>query len=81
MPTTLSGPCAACGGTKRAAQVLFAVDLGTGVLIVRHVPALVCSQCGERWFTDDVTRRLEELASDARRRGADFEVVTLSDAA
>jgi YgiT-type zinc finger domain-containing protein len=80
MPTTAQR-CAICGGDRQQAFVLFAVDLGTGVLVVRNVPALVCSQCGERWFTDEVTRRLEALAGDARQRGAELEVITLSDAA
>ncbi|MEN6644099.1 MAG: type II toxin-antitoxin system MqsA family antitoxin [Armatimonadia bacterium] len=70
-----------CGGTMQPERVLFAVELGTGVLVVRNVPALVCSRCGEQWFSDETTQKLEQLADDARRRGAEVEVITLPDAA
>lgn len=30
-------------------------------VIVRDVPAEVCTQCGEQYFTPEVSRRLEEL--------------------
>ncbi|MEN6544499.1 MAG: type II toxin-antitoxin system MqsA family antitoxin [Armatimonadia bacterium] len=73
--------CALCGGTMQPERVLFAVELGTGVLVVRNVPALVCSRCGEQWFSDETTQKLEQLADDARRRGAEVEVITLPDAA
>jgi len=45
---------------------------------VRDVPALVCQQCGEEWVADEVAARLETLVADARRRGVQPEVVTLS---
>jgi len=31
------------------------VDLGFGVVVVRNVPAKVCSQCGEEWIDAKVT--------------------------
>ena len=58
-------------------RILFAVELGTGVLVVRNVPALVCQRCGEQWLSDETTQRLEQLAADARARGAELEVITL----
>jgi YgiT-type zinc finger domain-containing protein len=73
--------CAACGGTKRPDTTLFAVDLGTGVLVVRNVPALVCTQCGDAWFSDETVVELERLANDARARGAEVEVITMPSAA
>jgi YgiT-type zinc finger domain-containing protein len=81
MTTTQPTNCPLCGGEVARDFVLFAAELGTGVLVVRNVPALVCERCGEQWFTDDITRKLEALAQDARQRGAEIEVITLSDAA
>jgi YgiT-type zinc finger domain-containing protein len=62
-------------------RTIFAVDLGGGVLVVRNVPALIWAQCGEEWIADEVAARLENLADDARQRGAEVEVITLPDAA
>ncbi|MBC6419616.1 MAG: YgiT-type zinc finger protein, partial [Prochloron sp. SP5CPC1] len=30
------------------------VDLGSGMVVVRHMPARVCQQCGEDWIEDSV---------------------------
>lgn len=74
-------PCSLCAGSMVPERILFAVDLRKGVLVVRNVPALVCDQCGQRWIPDDVAAKLEQLANDARRRGAEVEVITMPDAA
>jgi len=39
--------CPLCGGDKKQGQATYTVDLGFGVVVVRNVPAKVCSQCGE----------------------------------
>ena len=38
-----------------------AVTLEKCVIIIKSVPALICSQCGEVYFTDDVMQRLEAI--------------------
>ena len=48
------GRCALCGGPHEPGTTVFAVDLKTGVVVVRGVPARVCSQCGEAWIEDAV---------------------------
>jgi YgiT-type zinc finger domain-containing protein len=35
-------------------KTTFTVDLGFGVVVVRDVPATVCSQCGADWISDDI---------------------------
>ena len=60
------GDCPLCGGGKQPGATTFAVDLGFGVVVVRGVPALVCSQCGEAWIEDPV--------AEARRKRAVVEV-------
>jgi len=50
------------------------VDLRFGVVVVRDVPALVCTKCGDAWIEDFVAARLEQIVSDARRRNTVVEV-------
>lgn len=69
-----AGRCPLCGGEKEAGTTTFTVDLKFGVLVVRDVPALVCSQCGEAWIEDAVAAKLETVVADARRRQAVVEV-------
>jgi YgiT-type zinc finger domain-containing protein len=66
--------CPECGGVKRAGTTTFTVDLGFGVIVIRNVPATVCSQCGADWIADDIAERLEIMVGDARKRQHQVEV-------
>lgn len=44
----------------------FTVDLGFGVVVVRHVPAEVCEQCGAEWLDDTTSKNLEQIVENAR---------------
>lgn len=72
-PTT----CPLCGGEKKAGKTTFTVDLGFGVVVVREVPATVCSQCGADWIEDTIAGKLERIVEDARQRHNLVEVTTL----
>jgi YgiT-type zinc finger domain-containing protein len=61
------GRCPLCGGEKRPGTTTFAVDLRFGVLVVRDVPAFVCSLCGDAWIDDPVAAKLESPIAEARR--------------
>ncbi len=69
-----SGRCPLCGGEKQPGTTTFAVDLEFGVVVVREVPAFVCTQCGDAWIDDPVAAKLESVVNDARRRKAVVEV-------
>ena len=68
--------CPLCGGEKIMGKTIFPVDLGFGVVLVRDVPATICSQCGADWLSDGVAARLEEMVQDARLRHLQVEVTT-----
>ena len=63
---------------KKEGKTTFTVDLGFGVVVVRDVPATVCSQCGADWIQDDTSSKLEKIVDDARKRHHLVEVTTLS---
>jgi YgiT-type zinc finger domain-containing protein len=70
----ISGHCPLCGGDKAPGVTTFAVDLKSGVVVVRDVPALVCTQCGDAWIEDEIAARLETIVEDARGKHALVEV-------
>ena len=72
-----SGLCPLCGGERVPGRVTFSADLGTGVLVVRQVPATICDQCGEEWIDDATAAELERKIEGARLRGTEVEVVSL----
>jgi YgiT-type zinc finger domain-containing protein len=70
--------CPLCGGKRKPGKTTFTVDLGFGVVVVRDVPATVCSQCGADWIADGVAAKLESIVEDARKRHHMVEVTTLA---
>ena len=69
--------CPLCGGKKKPGKVTYTVESKSGLLVVREVPAAICSQCGEEWIDADTAKSLEKLANEARERKSQLEVVTL----
>jgi YgiT-type zinc finger domain-containing protein len=53
--------CFLCKGDIDSKVKTHAVTLDQCVIIIKSVPALVCLQCGEVYFTDDVMNKLESI--------------------
>lgn len=70
--------CPLCGGEKIKGSTTFTADLGSGVVVVRRVPATVCNQCGADWIEDRVAKQLEDIVDDARKKGLQVEVTSFS---
>jgi YgiT-type zinc finger domain-containing protein len=69
------GRCPLCGGEKQLGTTTFAIDLTFGVMMVREVPAFVCTQCGDAWIEDPVAAKLESMVAEARRKQVLVEVM------
>ena len=67
--------CAICGGEKRRGRTTYSVELGFGVVVIRHVPALICTQCAEEWIEADVAKELEKIVEVAKNNKLEVEVV------
>jgi YgiT-type zinc finger domain-containing protein len=67
--------CVICktGQTEDGLANLTFIDHGT-TLVIKDVPALVCSTCGEEYVAEDIGRRLMALAREAAARGVEVDV-------
>lgn len=70
--------CPLCGGPKAPGTTTFTAEIGTGVVVVRHVGATVCTQCGEEWIDNETARKLESIVTDARAKRRQVEVADLA---
>lgn len=70
--------CHVCGGSMAQGKTTVTVDFGTGVVVLRNVPATVCSQCGEEWINDDIAAKIESIVEDAKEKRSELEVMSLS---
>jgi len=68
------GLCPVCLGKKREGTTTFVVELGSGVIVVRHVPALLCDQCGMEWIEDATAEVIEKIVNELRQKGSAIEV-------
>ena len=73
--------CPICKGSKKTSSTTFSVDIGSGVVVVRNVPSLTCSQCGEEWISDAVSEKLERIAELSRKEKREVEVLSYATAA
>ena len=64
--------CFMCKGDAVNKKTNFMVDLGGSIIIVKNVPSLVCDQCGEVSYEDDVAHNLELIVD--KLRGAEAEI-------
>ncbi len=62
-------------GETAPGKVTVTLERGSTVLLVKEVPAQVCTQCGEYYLDEQTTRRLYEQAEKALERNAELEVL------
>jgi YgiT-type zinc finger domain-containing protein len=56
--------CSFCGGKVSERKVRVDYRSGETLIIFENVPAGVCSQCGERYYTAKVVKALELMSQD-----------------
>ncbi len=71
--------CFLCKGTLRKQTTNFMTDIDNCFIIIKNVPSLVCSQCGEISYTDDVAAKLERIVKAVRQAVSEVAIVNFQD--
>lgn len=53
--------CALCKGGLEKGKVNHTIDLGSGIITIKNVPANICNQCGEYYVDTQTAIKLEKL--------------------
>ena len=53
--------CGICKVEMEERAVTYTEDLEQGVVVIRHVPAEVCTECGNTWYNGTVAAQLEKM--------------------
>ena len=69
--------CPMCNGIKTNGHTTYTADNGTGVVVIRNVPARICTQCGEEWLEDSIVQKIEAILQDSGNRHAQVEVLAM----
>ena len=51
------------------------------IIVIKNVPCLECSQCGEKYYTDEVAERLELIVDTAKKLMQEVAVIDYKQAA
>ena len=61
--------------TVRDSVTTHVVNYRDCIIVIKNVPCEECEQCGEKFYTDEVAERLEELVSAAKRLMQEISVI------
>ena len=53
--------CGICKAEMNETTVTYTEDIEQGVIVIRHVPAHVCTECGNTWYTGTIAAELEKM--------------------
>jgi YgiT-type zinc finger domain-containing protein len=53
--------CSFCKGRLIKGETEFIVRVGSRLLVIRDIPAYVCEECGEAYYTPDISRRIDRI--------------------
>jgi len=71
--------CGICKAEMEEKTVTYTEDIDQGVIVIRHVPAHVCTECGNTWYTGTVAVELEELVDKfASLSGSEVSVINFT---
>ena len=66
--------CPLCGGLKKQGTTTFTVDMEDTLVVIRNVPATLCSLCGNDWFSDEVAANVESIVEESKNIHRQVEV-------
>lgn len=58
--------CSFCRGTLAEGKAEFMVRIGSEIIVIKDVPAYICGQCNESYFTPDSSRKIDVILEAAR---------------
>ncbi len=73
--------CFLCKATLSNGFANHVIDYNGHIIVVKKVPAMVCSQCGEYYIEHDITLKLEKIVEDAKISRAEVTIINFQDKA
>jgi len=70
--------CFFCKGTLKDSVTTHVVNSNDCIIIVKNVPCTQCTQCGETFYDNEVSLRLERIVKEMRTAITEIAVVNYS---
>ncbi len=70
--------CVICKiGTTVKGTTTYTLQKQGALLVYKGVEAEVCNNCGEAYLSVETTRKLQQLAAEAAKKGVEVEIIKL----
>lgn len=73
--------CIECGHNLDNKTKTYVANLDNCVIIIKNVPAMVCKQCGEVYYSDEVFEQIEKIVYKLENIINDIAVIDYTTAA
>jgi len=60
--------CSFCKGKLQEGKTEFLAHAAGEVIVIKDVPAYVCEQCGEAYYTAAISRKIDEVMRAAHQK-------------
>jgi YgiT-type zinc finger domain-containing protein len=60
--------CSLCKGKLKTGTTEFIARASGEVVVIKDVPAYVCEQCGEAYYTPEISRKIDGVMRDVHRK-------------
>lgn len=67
--------CFMCKGELIEKKVNYMVDLEKTIIIIKGVPAKVCSECGEQYFDDETSQNIESIVNKLKDLSTEITII------
>ena len=67
--------CFMCKGELIEKKVNYMVDLKKTIIIIKGVPAKVCSECGEQYFDDETSQNIESIVNKLKDLSTEITII------
>jgi len=67
--------CFMCKGEVIEKKVNYMVDLENTIIIIKGVPAKVCTQCGEQYFEDETSENIENIVNKLKDLSTEVTII------
>ena len=71
--------CFMCKGKLEEKNTTVMVELDNCIIIIKNVPSLVCEQCGEVSYSNEVSKQLEKLVNAVRNSITEITIINYSE--
>ena len=71
--------CFMCKGEVIEKKVSYMVDLETTIIIIKGVPAKVCTQCGEQYFGDETSENIETIVNKLKDLSTEVTIINYNE--